>query len=107
MTEPTILEKCIVNLYTPLDKLAHLIPKKTLELLTKKYDKLPENCLQETSKKKIQSYKLLINRLSNRPYNERFMLAYTHNPCGRLQLFLAEQRGYLSKEQHKALFKKQ
>jgi hypothetical protein len=103
MIEPTILEKCVVNLYTPLDKLGHLLPKKTLDKLTKKYGKLPENCLQDTSKKKIQSYKLLINRLANRPYNEKFMLVYTHNPCGRLQLFLAKHRRYLSKEQYEAL----
>jgi hypothetical protein len=106
MIEPTKLEKIAVNLYTPIDKLGHLLPKATLDKLTKKYDKLPENCLQRTSKKKINHYRLLINYLGNKPFNEKFMLMYMHNPCGRLQLSLAESRGYLSKEQHNSLKRK-
>lgn len=103
MIEPTILEKIAINLYTPIDKLGYLLPKKVLDNLAKKYDKLPENCIHGTSRKKIHSYRLLINRLSNRPYNETFMQGYMKNPCGRLQLAVAEHRGYLSKEQHMEL----
>ncbi len=106
MIEPTKLEKIIVNLYTPLDKLGSILPKKTIDYLTKKFDKIPENCLQQTSEKKIRHYKQLINHLANGEIDEKFLFLYTYNPCGRLQLTLAKSRGYLSKEQYQKLKRK-
>lgn len=103
MIEPTLLEKTIVNLYTPIDKIGHLIPKKSLDKLAKRYNKLPIACLQDTSKKKIRHYKLLINNLQKGNFDEKLLSPYTRNPCGRLQLHLAQQKGYFPKEEYDKL----